>query len=48
MSEIFYPFNSDNKEIFIASSSKGLDIKASEITEERLHHRSYALEAISL
>ena len=34
MSDIFYPFNSDNKEIFIASSSKGIDIKASEITED--------------
>ena len=34
MSEIFYPFNYDNKEIFIATSSKGLDIKASDITED--------------
>ena len=34
MSDIFYPFKSDNKEIFIASSSKGVDIKASYITED--------------
>ena len=34
MSEIFYPFNNDNKEIFIATSSKGLDIKASDITAD--------------
>ena len=34
MSDIFYPFKSDNKEIFIASSSKGIDIKASDITED--------------
>ena len=35
MINIFFPSNNDKNEIFIASSSKGQNIKASEITEEK-------------